>query len=82
MITQPRGRVQRLAEVEVTVRADRPAADTDLGAGRDPLAHVLAAAGDRRDALVVGQAHEDPLDVLVDRRRQQRQRLACWAPPG
>ena len=45
---------------------------TAAAAGRG----LLAAAGDRRDgAQVVGQPQEDPLDVLVDGRRQQRQRL-------
>ena len=68
-------RGQRLAEVVVAVGADHASADADLRARGEALAHVLTAAGDRRHALVVGEAHEDPLDVLVDRRGQQRQRL-------
>ena len=39
--------------------ADGAPADPDLGPHGDLLAHVLAAAGDGGDALVVGQAHED-----------------------
>ena len=54
------------------VRIARPPTPSWVRDG-DPLADVLAAAGDRGDALVVGQANEDPLDVLVDRRGQQRQ---------
>ncbi len=69
--------VQGLAEVVVAVGADRAPADAELRALGDVLAHVLAAAEDRRDALVVGQPHEDPLDVLVDRRHEQRERLAA-----
>ena len=33
-----------------------------------------------RAASVVGQVEEDALDLLVDRRGQQRQRLVGWAP--
>jgi hypothetical protein len=51
--------------------ADHPASYPDLSPRSKLLADVLAASGDRGHALVVGQAHEDPLDVLVDRRGQQ-----------
>ena len=68
-------RVQGLAEVVVAVGPDHAAADAELGARGEALADVLAAADDRRQPLVVGQPHEDPLDVLVDGRGQQRQRL-------
>ena len=74
-ITHPRGREQRLAEVVVAVDADRPAAGAELGAGRQLVADLLSAAGDRGEPLVVGQVDEDPLDLLVDRRGQQRHRL-------
>ena len=40
------------------------------------LAHLLAAADDRREALVVvGQREEDARDLLVHRRREQPERL-------
>ena len=67
----------RLAEVQVAVRADHAAA----GAGRrerlEPLAHVLAAAGDLRGRPLVGQLEEDALDLLVDVGHEQRHRLGA-----
>ena len=41
------------------------------------IADLLAAAGDRRDRLVVGQVEEHALDLLVDRRGQQAERLGA-----
>src|ERR1700733_4878064 len=67
---------ERLPQVVVAVGADHAAGDADLGPRGEALADVLAAAGDRRQALViVGQAQEDPLDVLVDGGSEQRKRL-------
>ncbi len=74
-VDPPDGTYKRLTEVVVAVGADRAPADPELRALGDLLAHVLTAPGDRRHPLVVGQPHEDPLDVLVDRRHQQGQRL-------
>ena len=65
-----------LAEVIVAVDADQAAADADVGERREPVAHLLAAAGDRRERSAVGQVDEDPLDLLVDRRAS-----AAPAPP-
>ena len=71
----------RLAEVVVAVRADDAAAGADVRQRLQPLAHVLAAAGDRRQRLVVsGRSRKIALDLLVDRRGEQRQRLRRSAP--
>ena len=68
----------RLAEMEVAVVADQPPADADVRHQLQAIAHLLAAADDRRQRGVVGrQVEEDALDLLVDRRRQQRQRLGA-----
>ena len=47
--TQPSAAEQRLAEVVVAVVADQPAADADVREQRQAVAHLLAAAGDRRE---------------------------------
>src|SRR5581483_10633202 len=45
------------------------------------LAHLLAAPGDRREALVlVRQREEDARDLLVHRRREQAERLDARLP--
>ena len=42
----------------------------------EPLAHLLPAPADRIElGVVVGQVEEDLLDLLVDRRGEQRERL-------
>ena len=58
------------------MRINRPPMPS-VGRSRDPLPNVLSTAGDRRDPFVRRQAREDPLDVLVDRRGQQRQRFGA-----
>ena len=68
--------MQGLAEMEIAVGADRPASQADLSAGGNALPHVLSTAGDLRQPLVLGQANEDPLDVLIDGRGEQGQRFA------
>ncbi len=69
-------RPEGLAEVVVAVRADHAAARAGVGEQAQLLADLLAAAEDRREALVVvGQREEDARDLLVDRRRQQPERL-------
>ena len=64
------GGEQGLAEVVVAVvRITRPA-DAGVRQRAQALAHVLAAAGDRRDGLASsGRSTEDALDLLVDRSR-------------
>ncbi len=58
--------------------ADQPPADADVRHRLQAVADLLAAAGDRRERRVVGrQVEEDLLDLLVDRRGQQRQRLGA-----
>ena len=65
----------RLAEVQVAVGADHLAAGADVRQRAELLAHVLAAAADRRGRLGLGQLEEDALDLLVDVGGQDRQRL-------
>ena len=75
-ITQPRSVEHRLAEVQVAVGADDAAAGADVRERLQLLAHVLAAAADRRRCAVgLGQLEEDPLDLLVDVGGEDRQRL-------
>ncbi len=58
--------------------ADQPPADADVRHQLQALTDVLAAAEDRLDErVVVAQVEEHLLDLLVDRRRQQRQRLGA-----
>src|SRR5438067_8215265 len=71
-------RQHHLAEVIVAVRADHAAADADLRELPEPLAHVLPATHDRHKPLVVfRQPYEDALDLLVDVRGDQRDRLGA-----
>ena len=56
------------------VRITRPPA-VDVRERVELLAHVLAAAADRRDGLGVRQVEEDALDLLVDVGVQDRERL-------
>ncbi len=70
------GGVHHLAEVVVAVVADDAPGRADLGEHPQLLAHLLAAAADRRqDVEAVGKVEEDALDLLVDGRGQQAQRL-------
>ena len=64
-----------LAEVVVAVGADDAPARADVGEHLQALLDVLAAAADRVERLEVGQLDEDPLDLLVDRRGEDRERL-------
>ena len=64
-----------LAEVVVAVGADDAPARADVGERLQALLDVLAAAADRIERLELGQLDEDPLDLLVDRRGEDRQRL-------
>ena len=58
------------------MRADHPAARAGMREQAQLLAHLLAAADDRREALVVvGQREEDARDLLVHRRGQEPERL-------
>ena len=58
-------------------RISRPPTPT-CGHELQPVADLLAAPGDRRERLVVGrQVEEQPLDLLVDRGGDQRQRLVA-----
>jgi hypothetical protein len=57
------------------VVADELAARADVREQLQAVADLGAVAGDRRHGLDVGQLEELALDVLVDRRGQQRQRL-------
>ena len=68
-------RPQHVAQVEVAVVADHAPAAGHAREQAHALAHLLAAAGDRRQHRVVGQLREDRLDLLVERGRQQRERL-------
>ena len=74
-ITQPRSGEHGLAEVVVAVRADHAAARADVREHLQPLAHVLAAAERSARAPALGQLEEHALDLLVDVRGQERQRL-------
>src|SRR5205085_3507786 len=67
---------EHLAEVVVTVVTDDLPDRAELREPAQPLADLLAAAEDRCQRLVVlGQLGEDVLDLVVDRRREQAQRL-------
>jgi hypothetical protein len=57
------------------VGADELAARAHVGEQLQAVAHLGRVACDRRHRLGVGQLEEDLLDLLVDGRRQQRQRL-------
>jgi hypothetical protein len=61
--------------VQVAVGADDAPCDVQVRQVLQQLAHVLAAALDRRERLDVGQVDEDALDLLVDVGGQQRERL-------
>ena len=70
-------RPQHLAEVVVAVVADHAADGPDVREQPQPVAHLLAAAAIGGERLDVGQVEEDLLDLLVDRRRQERERLGA-----
>ena len=55
--------------------ADHAPAGVDVRERVELLAHVLAAAADRRDRLGLGQVEEDALDLLVDVGGEDRERL-------
>ena len=55
--------------------ADHAAARADVGEHLEPLAHVLPAPGERREGVELRQVAEHALDLLVDVRGQQRERL-------
>ncbi len=55
--------------------ADHAADRAELRHVPQLLPHLLAAARDRRERLRVGQREEDPLDLLVHGRGQERERL-------
>src|SRR5205085_3492378 len=57
-------RPEHLAEVVVAVVADQPPDRAEARPQAELLAHLLAAAGDRRELRPVGQAREDLLDLL------------------
>ena len=58
--------------------ADHPADRAQVRKQAQLLAHLLAAAADRREQLVLlGQLEEDALDLLVDRGREQAERLVA-----
>ena len=59
-------RPEHLAEVQVAVVADPLADGADCVERAEQVAHGVAAAGDRRDGLVVGQVAEGLVDLLVD----------------
>ena len=62
--------------MEVAVVADHAAGAADVREQAQPFAYLLAASADRVEfGVVVGQRHEDALDLLVDRRREQSERL-------
>ena len=67
-------RPQRLAEVEVAVVADHAADRPDVRELAQPVADLLAAPEDRRQLRRVRQVEEEPLDLLVDARGQERER--------
>src|SRR5205814_799726 len=70
--------VELVPELVVAVMPDQLAHRAELGQQTQPLADVLALAGDRYQRLVVRrQLGEHGLDLVVDRRRQQRQRLGA-----
>ena len=71
-------RPERLPEVEVAVVADHTPDGADMREHPQLLTDILAAAHDRCDRLVVfRQLEEDALDLLVDRRRQEAERLGA-----
>src|SRR5579884_2959394 len=73
---QPRS-PERLPEVEVAVVADHTAQPADVREQPQALAHLLAAAADWVEVVVVvGQLEEHRLDLVVDARREQPERLA------
>ena len=59
------------------MRPDHPADLADVGERPEPVAHLLAAAAHRRERLGIGQCREHALDLLVDRRGEQRERLGA-----
>ena len=62
--------------MEVAVVADHLADAADVRQQPEPLAHLLPAPADRVElGVVVGQVEEDLLDLLVDRRGEQGERL-------
>ena len=62
--------------MEVAVLADHPADRADVRQQAQALADLLAASANRSELLVVvGKLEEDALDLVVDRRREQAERL-------
>ena len=57
--------------------ADHPAHAADVGERAQPVANLLAAAADRCDRGDVRQRREHLLDLLVDRGRDERERLGA-----
>ena len=71
-------RPERLAEVVVAVRADHAADGADVREQAQVVAHLLAAAPRScSSAGMSGSVGEDVLDLLVDRRGEERERLGA-----
>ena len=67
---------QGLTEVEVAVAADHASGGAGIRALTQALTDLLTPRPDRLERLdVVGEVEEDPLDLLVDRRGEQAERL-------